>query len=39
MSVITRIHEFNAAPAGALPRNVLRYVLGTSGLHQLFSWR
>jgi hypothetical protein len=36
MSVITWIHEFNAAPAGALPRNVFRYVLGTSGLHQLF---
>jgi hypothetical protein len=36
MSVVTWIHEFNAAPAGALPRNVFRYVLGTSGLHQLF---
>ena len=36
MSVATWIHEFNAAPAGALPRNVFRYVLGTSGLHQLF---
>jgi ABC-type multidrug transport system fused ATPase/permease subunit len=36
MSVVTWIHEFNAAPTGALPRNVFRYVLGTSGLHQLF---
>src|SRR5277367_3416392 len=36
MSVVTWIHEFNAAPAGALPRNVFRYVLRTSGLHQLF---
>ena len=36
MSVVTWIHEFNAAPAGALPPNVFRYVLGTSGLHQLF---
>jgi ABC-type multidrug transport system fused ATPase/permease subunit len=35
MSVVAWIHEFNAAPAGALPRNVFRYVLGTSGLHQL----
>jgi hypothetical protein len=35
MSFVTWIHEFNAAPAGALP-NVFRYVLGTSGLHQLF---
>lgn len=35
MSVVTWIHEFNAAPAGALPRNVFRYVLATSGLHQL----
>ena len=35
MSVATWIHEFNAAPAGALPRNVFRYVLATSGLHQL----
>src|ERR1700675_2059873 len=36
MSVVTWIHEFNAAPAGALPRNIFRYVLVTSGLHQLF---
>jgi hypothetical protein len=36
MSVVTWIHEFNVAPTGALPRNVFRYVLGTSGLHQLF---
>jgi ABC-type multidrug transport system fused ATPase/permease subunit len=36
MSVVTWIHESNADPAGALPRNVFRYVLGTSGLHQLF---
>jgi ABC-type multidrug transport system fused ATPase/permease subunit len=35
MSVVTWIHEFNADPAGALPRNVFRYVLGTSGPHQL----
>ncbi len=35
MSVVTWIHEFYAAPAGALPRNVFRYVLATSGLHQL----
>jgi ABC-type multidrug transport system fused ATPase/permease subunit len=35
VSVVTWIHEFNAAPAGALPRNVFRYVLATSGLHQL----
>jgi hypothetical protein len=36
MSVVTWIHEFNADPARALPRNVFRYVLGTSRLHQLF---
>jgi ABC-type multidrug transport system fused ATPase/permease subunit len=35
MSVVTWIHEFNVAPTGALPRNVFRYVLGTSGLHQV----
>jgi ABC-type multidrug transport system fused ATPase/permease subunit len=35
MSVATWVHEFNAAPAGALPRNVFRYVLSTSALHQL----
>ncbi len=35
MSVAAWIHEFNTAPAGALPRNVFRYVLSTSGLHQL----
>jgi ABC-type bacteriocin/lantibiotic exporter with double-glycine peptidase domain len=35
MSVATWIHEFNAAPAGALPRNVYRYVFSTSALHQL----
>ena len=35
MSVATWIHEFNAAPAGALPRNVYRYVLSTSAPHQL----
>ena len=35
MSVVTWIHEFNAAPAGPLPRNVFHYVLATSGLHQL----
>ena len=35
MSVVTWIHEFNAAPAGVLPRSVFRYVLGTSGFHQL----
>src|SRR5271167_1914909 len=36
MSVVTWIHEFNAAPAGVLPRSVFRYVLETSGFHQLF---
>ena len=35
MSIATWIHEFNTAPAGALPRNVFRYVLSTSALHQL----
>ena len=35
MSVVTWIREFNAAPAGALPRSIFLYVLGTSGLHQL----
>jgi ABC-type multidrug transport system fused ATPase/permease subunit len=35
MSVATWIHEFNTAPPGALPRNVYRYVLSTSALHQL----
>ncbi len=35
MSVATWIHEFNAAPDGALPRNVFRYVLGTSAVHQI----
>jgi ABC-type multidrug transport system fused ATPase/permease subunit len=35
MSVATWIHELNAAPAGELPRNVFRYVLSTSALHQL----
>jgi ABC-type multidrug transport system fused ATPase/permease subunit len=35
MSVATWIREFNAAPVGALPRNVFRYVLSTSALHQL----
>ena len=35
MSVVTWIHEFNVAPTGALPRNVFRYVLGTSGLRQI----
>jgi ABC-type multidrug transport system fused ATPase/permease subunit len=36
MSVATWLHEFGAAPAGELPRNVFRYVLRTSGWHQLF---
>jgi ABC-type multidrug transport system fused ATPase/permease subunit len=36
MSITTWIHEFNTGPASALPRNVFRYVLGTSGVHQLF---
>jgi len=31
MSVVTWIHEFNAAPAGALPPNVFRYVLRDGG--------
>jgi len=35
MSVATWIHEFNTATAGALPRNVFRYVLSTSAPHQL----
>jgi ABC-type multidrug transport system fused ATPase/permease subunit len=35
MSAATWIHEFNAAPAGALPRSIFRYVLSTSALHQL----
>jgi ABC-type multidrug transport system fused ATPase/permease subunit len=36
VSIRTGIHEFNAAPAGALPRSVFRYVLATSAVHQLF---
>jgi len=36
MSVVTWIQEFTTAPAGELPRNVFRYVVGTSALHQLF---
>jgi hypothetical protein len=36
MSLATWIHEFTAAPADALPRNVFSYVLGTSAVHQLF---
>jgi hypothetical protein len=36
MSITTWIHEFNTGSASALPRNVFRYVLGTSGVHQLF---
>ena len=35
ISVATWIPEFGAAPAGALPRNVFRYVLATSWVHQL----
>src|SRR5271169_6984485 len=35
MSVATWIHEFSVAPAGALPRSVFRYVLGTSVVHQI----
>jgi len=35
VSVATWIQEFNAAPAGGLPRNVFRYVLATSAPHQL----
>jgi ABC-type multidrug transport system fused ATPase/permease subunit len=35
MSVATWLHEFDLAAAGALPRNVFRYVLGTGGVHQL----
>ncbi len=35
MSVATWIHDFNAAAAGPLPRNVFRYALATSALHQL----
>jgi hypothetical protein len=36
VSIRTWIHEFNAAPAGALPRSVFRYVSATSAVHQLF---
>ena len=35
MSFVTWIREFTTAPAGELPRNVFRYVAGTSALHQL----
>jgi ABC-type multidrug transport system fused ATPase/permease subunit len=35
MSIATWIQELNFSPAGALPRNVFRYVLSTSALHQL----
>ena len=35
MSVATWLQEFTTAPAGELPRNVFRYVAGTSALHQL----
>ncbi len=35
MRVVTWIQEFTTAPAGELPRNVFRYVAGTSALHQL----
>lgn len=35
MSLAARIHQLGADPAGALPRSVLRYVLGTSAVHQL----
>ena len=36
MSFATLINGLATAPAGALPRNVFRYVLGTSAAHQLF---
>lgn len=35
MSATTWIHQLGAAPARELPRNVFRYVLATSGVHQL----
>ncbi len=34
-SVATWLKDFAAVPTGALPRNVYRYVFGTSALHQL----
>jgi ABC-type bacteriocin/lantibiotic exporter with double-glycine peptidase domain len=34
-SVATWLKDFAAVRSGALPRNIYRYVLGTSGLHQL----
>jgi hypothetical protein len=34
-SIATWLQEFAPVPAGGLPRNVYRYVLTTSGLHQL----
>jgi ABC-type multidrug transport system fused ATPase/permease subunit len=34
-SIATRLQELAPAPEGGLPRNVYRYVLTTSGLHQL----
>jgi len=34
-SVATWLQDFAPTPAGGLPRNVFRYVLGTSALHQL----
>jgi ABC-type bacteriocin/lantibiotic exporter with double-glycine peptidase domain len=35
MSIASWIHQFDAAPSGALPRSVYRYVLATSRRHQL----
>jgi ABC-type multidrug transport system fused ATPase/permease subunit len=34
-NVATWLKDFAAVPTGALPRNVYRYVFGTSALHQL----
>ncbi|MGC2201964.1 MAG: hypothetical protein WA633_17750 [Stellaceae bacterium] len=34
-SLATWVKDFVAVPTGALPRNVYRYVFGTSALHQL----
>lgn len=34
-SIATRLQDFGYAPDGALPRNVYRYILATSAVHQL----
>ena len=35
MRAATLIHELSAGGTGSLPRNVFRYVLQTSAVHQL----